>query len=387
MPIHDFDRILDRRGGDSIKWNLYPENVLPMWVAESDFTAPEPIVTALQKRVAEGVYGYSDPLDKEFQQAVTHWMRSRFSFEAKDEWVCFSPGVVITLMLCVLAYTKEGDNVVFLTPTYGPFYNLPKAHGRTPLGSPLLREGPGQYTIDFADLEAKLAKKNSTLMFLCNPHNPTGKVFCHADLMRIGELCLKHGVLVVSDEVHSDYVHPGKQHVPFSGLSDAIAQNSLMAMNPSKTFNIADLQCSAVISANSDLLAQFKAMVQRHFLSSNTLGKIALKTAYRECAWYADQVAAYVKGNIDMAVAFINERVGKISAYAPESTYLLWLDCREMGLAQKDLEDFFMQKARIALNSGTNFGEEGTGFMRMNLACPRATVQEAMNRLEKASRA
>lgn len=387
MPIHDFDRILDRRGGDSIKWNLYPEKVLPMWVADSDFTAPEPVIAALQKRVSEGVYGYSDPLDSEFKQAVTHWMRSRFSFDAKDEWVTFSPGVVISLMLCVLAYTKPGDNVVFLTPTYGPFFNVPKAHGRTPLGSPLLLEGPGQYAIDFADLEAKLAQKNSTLMFLCNPHNPTGKVLSHADLMQIGELCLKHGVPVISDEVHCDYVHPGKKHLPFAGLSDDMAQNCLVALNPSKTFNVADLQCSAVISANAGLLSQFKDMVQRHFLGSNSLGKIALKTAYRECAWYADQVAAYTKANLDMAAAFINERVAKISAYSPESTYLLWLDCREMRLEQKELEAFFLEKALIGLNSGTIFGQEGAGFMRMNLACPRSTVQEALLRLEKAAQA
>lgn len=384
MPIHDFDRIIERRGGDSAKWNAYPEDILPMWVADTDFMAPEPVVKALRDRAAHGIFGYSDSKGASLKAAVGHWMHSRFNWQVSPDWITFSPSVVTALALCVVTFTAPGDNVLFLTPSYPPFFRIPRAHGRNPLSSSLLYE-QGRYVMDLADLDVKMADSRTRLLFLCNPHNPTGRVFSREELLELGALCLKHNVLVISDEIHGDYVFPGHTHIPFPSLSPELAERTLVTVNPSKTFNIADLHTSAVLCANPNLLARFVTAAEGMALHGNALGQIALETAYRECAWYADQVAAYVKANIDYAATSINERLPGIRADIPESTFLLWLDCREMGLAQKDLELFFLNKAKLALNSGTDYGSEGTGFMRLNLGCPRSRVTEALSRLEKAT--
>jgi cystathionine beta-lyase len=391
MHIHDFDVIINRRDSDSIKWNVYPEDVLPMWVADSDFMAPAPVVDALKSRASHGVFGYSASRRGVFREAVGHWMQSRFGWPVRPEWIAFSPGVVCSLAICVTTFTIPGESILFLTPAYPPFFSVPKAHGRTPLGSSLILEN-GRYTIDFADLENKMAHPGTRMMFLCNPHNPTGRAFCRDELSRVGELALKHNVLIIADEIHCDYVFPGSAHIPFASLSDELGQRTLTAISPSKTFNIADMHASAVISANAGLLSRFERAAEGLSLHSSAFGLIALRTAYMECAWYADQAAAYIKDNIDLAVARINERIPGISAYVPEATYLLWLDCRQMdcGTAhekrweQKSLERFFLEKAKLALNSGTDYGPEGAGFMRLNLACPRSIVREALGRLERA---
>lgn len=385
MSRHDFDRIINRRGGDSVKWNVYPEDVLPMWVADADFLAPEPIVRALAERVAHGVFGYSSGLEDAFKNAAAHWMRSRFGWEAAPEQVAFSPSVVISLVLCVQCFTEPGEEVLFFTPSYPPFFNVPQNNGRKTIHSPLVNR-EGRYEIDFADFEEKASRPSARLLFLCNPHNPTGRVFTREELTRIGDICIKHGVLIIADEIHCDYVHPGGAHLPFPSLSREFAMRSLVLINPSKTFNIADLHCSAVISENAELLEAFKAAAQRMALHSSALGMRALIAAYTQCAWYADEIAAYTLQNIVTAVERINSRVPGISARVPESTFLLWLDCREMGLTQEDLEGFFLHDAKLALNSGVAFGAEGEGFMRLNLACPRSTVAEALDRLERAAR-
>lgn len=389
MPIHDFDRIITRRGGDSVKWNTYAEDVLPMWVADADFTAPEPLTAALEERVRHGVFGYSSGLDTPFKEAVAHWMRSRFAWYVEPDWVAFSPSVVVSLSLCIQTFTEPGDKVVFLTPSYPPFFNVPRGLGREALTSTLVEKN-GRYDIDYDDLEHKMADPRARLLILCNPHNPTGRVFTRGELAALGELCIAHNLLVLSDEIHCDYVFPGKTHIPFPGISGELAARTLVMVNPSKTFNIADLHCSAVISANPGLLARFTNAAHGMALHSSALGMIALITAYTKCAWYADQAAAYIRENIEVAVNRINSLTSGIRAYAPEATFLLWLDCRELcrerGLDQVGLERFFLERAKIALNSGTAFGTEGTGFMRMNLACPRSTVEEGLSRLEMALR-
>lgn len=383
MLVHDFDEIIDRRGSDSVKWNVHPQDVLPLWVADSDFRAPEPLVKALEARTAHGLFGYSDWRDESWKNAVVHWMQSRFAWEVAPDSIAFSPSVVASLALCVTTFTVPGENVLFLTPSYPPFFSIPAAHGRKTITSSLTWKN-GRYRLDFADIENKMADSKTRLFILCNPHNPTGKVFSREELHTLGELCLRHNLLIFSDEIHGDYVFPGRKHIPFPSLSAAIAMRTLVAVNPSKTFNIADLHCSAVLCANPNLLERFERALSGLGLHSSALGLLALKTAYQECAWYADQAAAYIKGNIDQAVAFINERVPGVHAAAPEATFLLWLDCRDLGLSQKELERFFLRQALLALNSGSDFGPEGEGYMRMNLACPRATLNEALLRLERA---
>ncbi|MDL2314095.1 pyridoxal phosphate-dependent aminotransferase [Desulfovibrio sp. OttesenSCG-928-C14] len=386
MSRHNFDRILERRGTDSVKWNTYPEDVLPMWVADSDFTAPEPLVSALQKRVAHGVFGYSDMKPAQVGLAVCHWMRSRFGWAVAPEAVAFSPSVVVSLALGVLTFTRPGDGAVFLTPSYPPFFRVCEGHGRRALTSALIPDvdAPGGYRIDFADLESKMAQPGARLFILCNPHNPTGRVFSREELLRMGELCAKYDLLIISDEIHCDYVFPPLAHLPLASLSPDLARRTLTVLNPSKTFNIADLHASALISENPEYLQRFASAAQGLSLHSGALGVLALQTAYLECAWYADEARDYVKANLDFAVPYINANLPGITAYLPQSTYLLWLDCRALGLGQAELVDFFLNKAKLAMNSGTDFGPDGAGFMRMNLACPRATLLEGLKRLETA---
>lgn len=382
MLKHDFDSIIDRRGGDSEKWNQYGEDVMPLWVADSDFTAPEPVVRALAKRVAHGVYGYPDHMDYALEKAASHWMRSRFNWDVDPAWVCFSPGVSAALALAITAFCKPGGGVLMFTPTYPPFLNLTRVNGREIIASSL-RLTDKSWAIDWDDVEEKA--KRSDLLLLCNPQNPTGKVFSREELVRLGDICLRNGITVLSDEVHCDYIAEGKRHLPFASLSPELASITLTTINPSKTFNIAGLQAAAVIAPNPELLQRFRTAAAGAAQWGNTLGIIAFHTAYTECAYYADQVAEYVARNMAIAVEFINSKVPGIRAYVPEATYLLWLDCTGLGLEQDALEAFFLEEAKLALNSGTNFGPEGKGFMRLNTACPESQLRLALARLEAAA--
>lgn len=381
MELHDFDQTVDRKRGDSEKWNHYGDDVLPMWVADSDFTAPQPIVDALAKRVEHGVFGYPDNMGRALENAAAHWMRSRFSWEAEPDWVSFSPGVSAALALGITTFAEPGDGVLMFTPTYPPFLRLTHTNGRAILASSLVYE-QGSYKVDWSDLEEKA--RGAKLLLLCNPQNPTGKVFTREELLRIGDICLSNNITVLSDEVHCDYIAPQCKHIPFASLSEELNSICLTAINPSKTFNIAGLQAAAVIAGNTELRDRFRTAVGLASLWGNTFGIIAFHTAYTQCAYYADQVAAYTRKNLELAVSHINEKIPGISTYLPEATYLLWLDCRELGFEQDELERFFIKKAKVALNSGTMFGPEGRGFMRMNLACPASTVREALGRIERA---
>lgn len=381
MPNHDFDIPVDRNGGDSEKWNRYGREVLPLWVADSDFLVAEPIRNALSARVGEGIYGYPDGMEQALEKAAAHWMQTRFNWDVDPGWVCYSPGVSAALALAINAFCCPGEGVLMVTPTYPPFLGLTAVNERVILASSLLSEGDA-YAINWPDLEEKA--RRARLLLLCNPQNPTGRVFSREELLRLGDICLKRGITVLSDEVHCDYITPGKQHIPFASLSAELAAITLTAINPSKTFNIAGLQAAAVIAPNADLRDAFRRQAARASLWGNTFGIIAFHTAYMQCAYYADQAAAYVRKNLAFAVDYINSKVPGIHAYLPEATYLLWLDCRGLGLEQEELEAFFLREAKVALNSGTTFGPEGRGFMRMNTACPRTLLIQALDRLQGA---
>ena len=380
---HNFDELIDRRRFGSAKWSRYPEDVLPMWVADSDFKAPQPVLDAVRAWVEHGVLGYGNGFDHALENAAVHWMRTRFAWEAHPDWVAFSPGVSATLAVAVAAFTAPGEGVLMFTPTYPPFFNLPRLSGREVFTSSLL-PGPGGYAINWPDLEAKMARPEVKLFLLCNPQNPTGRVFTPAELTRLAELCLRHGLLVLSDEIHCDFIAPGHKHIPLASLAPEVGAITLTGISPSKTFNIAGLKSAAVIAANAVLLERFKAVVKKNAMESCILGLAAFQAAYTCCAYYADQAAAYVRANQELAVAFINAQIPGIKAYVPEGTYLLWLDCADLGFTQDKLERFFVEQAKLGLNSGTDFGPEGHGYMRLNLACPRATVLEAMGRLKAA---
>jgi cystathionine beta-lyase len=382
---YNFDELPRRRGTSCEKWDTYPEDVLPMWVADSDFHSPPEISSALLDRVRLGVFGYSCDEPRRFEKAAVLWMRKRFSWEVDPSGVEFTPSVCTALAMAIQAYSRPGDKVLFQTPIYPPFRGLVQANKRLPLASPLLWKD-GNYRIDFEDLESKLADPAVTLFLLCNPHNPTGRAFTREELLRMGELCLKHGVLIFSDEIHCDYVFARHGHIPFPSLGPEFARISAMAINPSKTFNIADLRTAAVLLPHEDMRAPYRRTLRGCSLGRSSLGLLAFCLAYERGDAYADEVRLYVEGNIDYALSHIEARIPEIGAYKPEATYLLWLDCRKFGLEQDGLFSFFLDKAKLALSSGDIFGEEGKGFMRLNLACPRSLVEEALGRLERAVR-
>ena len=388
MSKHNFDQIIERRGTDSIKWSEYPEDVIPMWVADSDFAAPAPVVEALSERVGHPLYGYADDNTKPvIDHAARHWMRTRFGWDAPKGNTAFAPGVITSVCMAIQAFTRPGENVVTLSPSYPPLIHKPRQNGRNSLASPMRLDENGRYSIDFDDLEAKLCRRETAMFILCNPHNPTGRVFSREELRKITELCLANDVLILSDEIHCDYVHKGK-HTTLPALSPAVAASCLVTINPSKTFNIAGMHSASVLSESQELLERYRKASEAAGVHANILGVAAFSAAYLECADYADHVCAYVRGNLEFASAFINREIPGMKAAMPEASYLLWVDCRSLGLRHDELMDAFVKKAKVAPSSGTNYnslhGNEGEGFVRLNLACPRSTVEKALERIKKA---
>ncbi len=376
---YDFDTVVERRGTGSDKWDSYGPDILPMWIADSDFKSPQPVIDAIRAVADRGIFGYSKP-DGKFEAAYAGWMHSRFAWQADPAWVEWCPSLGNALAMTIRAFTVAGDNVAMLSPIYPPFINLCRLNDRIPVQSALVGE---TFAIDFADLEKKLALPATKLLLLCNPHNPTGRVFRRDELERIGELCLKHGVLVFSDEIHCDITFKGR-HIPFPSLSPALGDISLVGLNASKTFNLADLRSGAVLSSNPELRQRFAAERDKCKLGRCSLGVAGVTAAYNDCTDYADQLLGYLSANIALAVDFFTKHTPKIKAYHPEATFLLWLDCSAFGLDQSGIDDFFLSKAKVALNSGASFGEGGNGFVRMNLACPRSLVQEGLDRIKAA---
>lgn len=385
MSKYNFDQILERRDTDSIKWNNYPADVIPMWIADSDFATPEQITRALSRRVEHLAFGYAD-MNKMLDEAARHWAQTRLGWNASKACSAFAPGVVSSVALAIQAFTHPNENVVTLSPSYPPLIHKARQNGRKSVASQMLRNENGHYSIDFEDLEAKLSLRASSLFLLCNPHNPTGRVFSRAELLRISALCLANDVLVFSDEIHCDYVHKGK-HISFPSLSPECAQNSLVSINPSKTFNIAGLHTAVLMTENAGHLKHFHNTVMSLGLHANILGATAFHTAYMQCADYADEVRKYIKGNIDYAVEFIRHEIPAIQVASPEATYLLWLDCHKLGLHQDELMRLFIERAKVAPGSGTDYnslhGYEGEGFLRLNLACPRSRLEEALGRMAR----
>jgi cystathionine beta-lyase len=381
MRKHDFDEYVDRTNTLSQKWDKYAEGILPLWVADTDFRSPQPVVEALADRVAHGVFGYTGD-NGSFERSTRGWVKRRYGWDIDTSWVLCTPSVVTSIALIIRALTAPRENVVIQPPVYPPFAIVTKDNGRVPLCNPLLMRN-GTWHIDFDDLEAKLASTQTTLLLLCNPHNPTGRCFTREELRRIGELCLKHGVHILSDEIHSDFIFSGR-HIPFPSLSAELARISAVCLSPSKTFNMADLRVSSLIIPDEGLRGKVKREITASRLGRCSLSIQAYNTAYTECDYYADQVKEYLGKNLAYATRYIAEKIPSISACSPEATFLLWLDCRKLGLSQPDLMSFFLDKAKVALNSGTDFGLEGEGFLRMNTGCPRVTLTEALGRMERA---
>lgn len=375
---YDFDDYVERRNTASVKWDSQAHDILPMWIADTDFRSPPQVTDAIIGIAKRGVYGY--PLsDGRFERACRHWQRGRFDWEIADSDIAWCPSLGVAIGLCIRKFTNPGDGVAMLWPIYPPFIKLCEINGRQVRGS-TLKWRNGRYEIDYEELEAALALQDTRLFLLCNPHNPTGRVFSKEELERIGELCLANDVTVFSDEIHEDIVYRGR-HIPFPTISPELAAVSLVGVNASKTFNLADLRSAAVISLNPELLAAFQQESDCLKLGRSSLGIAGVTAAWRDCADYADQLVRYLEANLAYAVEWINAEFQGISAYKPEGTYLLWLDCRGLGLTPAELTRFFTEDAKIVLNNGADFGPGGAGYMRLNFACPRSLLKEGLDRI------
>lgn len=379
---HNFDEVIDRRGTDSQMHQLYPSDVLPMHLAETDFKTAQPISDAIAARAAQGAFGYVAESES-FQSAVKHWMDTRFAWSIEQEWVEYAPSVGASLLHAIQAFTHPGDRVLIQTPVYHAFHSLIDNSGRIKAFNPLLLK-QGRYEVDFDDLERQLSHPRTKLMLLCHPHNPLGRVWSLQELARIAELCLHHGVFLVSDEVHSDLVFAGHPHIPLPKISKQIADNCIVCINPSKTFNLAGLRTAAVIIPNERVREAFRiSLINNKALDRPVFGVLGLETAYRQCASYVDQLVPYIEGNVSLLSRYLTERMPQLELIKPEATYLMWLDGRKLSIPLDKLAAFFEQEAKLGLRDGAVFGN-GDGFLRMNIAFPRAVLERALSRMEQA---
>ncbi|MDR0812460.1 MAG: pyridoxal phosphate-dependent aminotransferase [Oscillospiraceae bacterium] len=380
---YNFDKITDRTGTDSLKFDFArerkkPEGLLPMWVADMDFpTAPE-ILEELQKTVAHGIFGYTEA-KSDYYEAVSRWFSERYGFTAERPAIVKSPGVVFALAQTVRAFTREGDAVLIQPPVYYPFFEVVRDNNRKLIEAPLVYSG-GAYSIDFAEFERKITENAVKLFLLCSPHNPVGRVWTEGELRQLSDICKRHNVIVVSDEIHCDFTFGDTRHICFGTIDD----DAVIATAPSKTFNLAGLQVSNIFIKNADLRRKFRDELDRSGYSQlNTVGLAACRAAYEKGGEWLSALLSYLKGNIDYAESFIAARLPKLTLVHPEGTYLLWLDFSRLGLTQDELDARIVQGAKLWLDSGPMFGETGAGFQRINAACPRSVLNDALIRLEK----
>ncbi|MEC0241856.1 PatB family C-S lyase [Paenibacillus dokdonensis] len=384
----NFDKIITRNLTGSDKWdgmkNIFgTADALPMWVADMDFESPPSVIAAMQKRVEHGVFGYTMQTD-EYKQSIVNWMKQRHDWEIDPEWLVFCPGVVPALSFAIQAFTEPGDKVVIQPPVYPPFHSVVKDHGRELVLNPLKSEN-GHYSMDLEALEQILDSQQVKMLILCSPHNPVGRIWSSEELEALVQLCTRHDVLIISDEIHADLIYEKNAHIPLAKLSDEAKSRSIICTAPSKTFNIAGLNTSNIIIPDPEIRSIFmKALQLYHVGSISAIGSTAAEAAYTDGGEWLDEVLTYLQLNIDYVVEYIGKHIPEIKVQKPEATYLLWLDFSSLGMTPNELEAFLLTKAKLALNKGSAFGQGGAEFMRMNIACPMATVVEAMKRLDAA---
>lgn len=381
----DFNTVIDRKGTRSLKYDFAvrrgkPENVLPLWVADMDFQTSSYITDALEDMVKHGVFGYSES-EEHYFEAVQNWMERHYNWHVKESWMTKTPGIVFALAMAVKAYTRENDAVLIQPPVYYPFKEVVEDNHRRLVNNTLVLGEDGTYTIDYEDFEKKIIEENVKLFILCNPHNPVGRVWTKEELERLGDICLKHGVFVVSDEIHADFVFERK-HTVFSEVKEAYRDICMICTSPSKTFNIAGLQISNIFISNPEKATAFRRQVAAAGYSQVGLpGLVACEAAYRYGDEWLEGVLAYIKANAEFTRAYLQEHLPRVKMTKLEGTYLVWLDFRDYGLTDKELDEKILNQAGLWLDSGAVFGKCGEGFQRINIACPRKTLQQALDRL------
>ncbi|MBR0225581.1 MAG: pyridoxal phosphate-dependent aminotransferase [Thermoguttaceae bacterium] len=384
----NFDAMVDRRGTDCLKFDHAkrrgkPEGLLSFWVADMDFKISSYIQDAIRETVERGIYGYTEPTERYFE-AVFNWMKARHGFEPREETLVKTPGVVFALAHCVRAFTRPGDAVLIQQPVYYPFSEVVLDNGRRLVSSDLARDENGVYHIDFDDFERKIVDNNVKLFLLCSPHNPVGRVWTREELARLGDVCLSHGVVVASDEIHEDFVFSGK-HTVMETISSELAANTITCTSASKTFNIAGLQTSNIFISNPRLRDAFcHEVAASGFSQLNTVGLAATRAAYEHGGEWYEAALQYIKENLDYAVNYVNNEIPYASTARNEGTYLLWVSLRDSGWSDEELERLVVEDAKLWLDGGRMFGESGRGFQRINLACSRAYLALGLKRLREA---
>ena len=377
----NFDEIIDRRGSNSSKWNVQ-ENELPLSMADMDFKASPEIIEALSKRIRHGIFGYSDVSD-EWKESIIHWWQARHQFEIQKDWLMFCTGVIPAISSIVRKITTPAEKIVVLTPIYNIFFNSILNNGRVVLECPLV-ERDGRYEIDFIDLESKLSDPQTTMMILCNPHNPIGKIWNREELEKIGELCEKHHVVEVSDEIHCDLTDPGKSYLPYASISKNCLNNSIVCVAPSKTFNLAGLQSAAIIVANEALRNKVNRAINTDEVAEpNAFAMSATIAAYHSQYWL-DELRNYIFENKKLVREYIALHISELKVLDSEATYLLWIDCRKITNDSTELVNEIRKKTGLILSSGEIYRGDGFHYLRMNTAYPRKVMIDALNRLHHA---
>lgn len=387
MPV-DFDTVPNRRGTNCFKYDFaremgMPEDVLPLWVADMDFPTAPAVLERLHALAEHGIFGYTGVKDAYFS-AVHNWYAQRFSWETQRSWLVTTPGVVFAIAIAIRAFTQKGDAILIQQPVYYPFADKVTENDRQLVVNPLVLKN-GRYEMDFADMERKIVDNRVKMLLLCSPHNPVGRVWTKEELLRVGEICQKHGVLVVSDEIHADFTYAGHTHRVFASVKSEFADFTITCTAPSKTFNLAGLQNSNIFIPNRQLRHAYKKELSACGCGgTNCMGMAACQAAYEAGADWLEQLKQYLAGNLAYIRQFLREKLPDIALIEPDGTYLVWLDLRKLGLTEQQQRQLIVQDAKLWLDTGTLFGQGGEGFERINIACPRTTIEQAMQRLEHA---
>lgn len=388
MKHYNFDEVINRKGTSCVKYDglkdAYQgkENLIPLWVADMDFATPDFIIDALKKRCEHPIFGYTFD-DDEYYASILTWLHYKYNWKAEREWITYIPGIVKGIGLAVQCFTQPGDKVIIQPPVYHPFRLVPTRMGREVVYNPLKLED-GVYKMDFEQLES-LIDKDCKMLILSNPHNPGGIVWEKEALVKLAQICSAHGILVISDEIHAEMTYPQFRHHPFATVSPEAAACSVTFMAPSKTFNIAGIVSSYAIVPDAGLREKFYSFLEAGELNAGTIFAFtATKAAYTYGAEWLQQMRSYVIENVNFVDEYLKKNIPQIKAYRPQASFLIWLDCRKLGLSQPDLVHLFEDKAGLALNDGTMFGKEGEGFMRLNVGCPRSILSKALESLKKA---
>jgi putative C-S lyase len=384
----DFDMVIDRRNTKCLKYDFakrkgMPEELLPLWIADMDFKISSFVQDALENQVKHGIFGYSE-VQEEYFETIKGWMKCHYDWDVNLSWLVKTPGIVFALAMAVESLTEIGDGILIQFPVYYPFREVIENNGREVVSNTLYLGEDNRYHIDFEDFEKKIVEERIKLFFLCNPHNPVGRAWSRDELIRLGDICYKHHVIVVSDEIHADFIFQGKHHV-FANIKEEFKKIAITCTSPSKTFNLAGLQISNIFIADPKIKIVFQKQVHAAGYSQlNIMGLVACEAAYKYGGTWYKAMHDYVRNNIEFTKRYLVEEIPSIMMVNHESTYLVWIDFRKLELSANELDKLIIEGAKLWLDSGIIFGESGTGFQRINVACPRVVLAEALKRLKKA---